>query len=74
MAIMVTSKQLCGLVAVFAAICIFVIACSEDDSAPTQPGGTTTNITDCIGCHTDGEMLIATAVEDTTTSGSSGEG
>ena len=71
---MVTCKQLCGLTAIIAALIIFVIACSEDDSAPTQPGAPTTNIADCIGCHTDGDMLVATAIEDTSSSTPSGEG
>jgi hypothetical protein len=71
---MLTCKQLCGLTAVIAALIIFVIACSEDDSAPTQPCPPGDNIADCIGCHTDGDMLEATAIEDTTASTPSGEG
>ena len=71
---MVTCKQLCGLIAIIAAVCIMVIACSEDDSAPTQPGETTTDIADCIGCHTNSDMLVATAIEDTTPPAPPGEG
>lgn len=61
--------------AIFAALVFAVlIGCSEEsDVGITDPGGG--GGTDCVGCHTDREALLATADPDTTTPGEDpGEG
>lgn len=52
----------------------FIVSCETDNSGTNDPDPPVGNVSDCIGCHTDSDMLQATAVADTSSGSSSGEG
>ena len=54
---------------------MIMLGCSEDKSSPTAPEQPVSDTdADCIGCHTNQDMLMSTAIEDTLPPPSSGEG
>ena len=55
---------------------VFISGCKsgDDNSNVVDPAPGSETASDCIGCHTDTDMLMATATPDTTSSSGSGEG
>ncbi|MCB1061008.1 MAG: hypothetical protein KDB65_12310 [Calditrichaeota bacterium] len=67
-------KLLFILLAMSVSVLMFSAGCSNDDD-DSSPTASELRQSDCIGCHTDQEMLIATMLPDTTTEPEeSGEG
>jgi len=51
-----------------------MISCEKSDEGTTAAPVVQETVSDCIGCHTDSDMLLATQVEDSGPPPSSGEG
>ncbi|MBU1936540.1 hypothetical protein KKG05_04010 [bacterium] len=73
---MMLSRKEIKFILIFLVVGLFVWSCSEDeDKPPVGPGPTEELADDCIGCHTNEDMLRATALPDEEPPGDpSGEG
>jgi hypothetical protein len=73
---MMLSRKEIKFIFIFLVVGLFIWSCSEDEDKPPVGSEPTEELADdCIGCHTDEDLLKATALPDEDPSGDpSGEG